>query len=196
MTIANGYCTLAEFKAFKDIGSTDTGDDAVIESIVEAVSRYIDKETNLFFYDDQAAVRCYSPEMGDMLQLDAPLYGVDSLKTDDDGDGTYENTWATTDYHLMPLNGDTKHWIRTNQNGDYAFPVGVLAGVEITGDWGYAAVPADINLVCMNIVKNVNGRREGQGDEAVQITAAGVVITPKDISPYDRKVLNQYRRPR
>jgi len=196
MTIANGYCTLAEFKAFKDIGSTDTGDDAVIESIVEAVSRYIDKETYMFFYADDAATYLITPDLVGFLRLPYPLRVVTTLKTDDDGDGTYENTWATTDYHLMPLNASEFHWIQTNQNGDYAFPVGVLAGVQIVGNFGFEAVPADINLVCMNIVKNVNGRREGQGDEAVQITAAGVVITPKDISPYDRKVLNQYRRPR
>ena len=48
----------------------------------------------------------------------------------------------------------------------------------------------------MNIAKNVEGRREGQGSEAVEITAAGIVITPKDISAYDNRVLMDYRRAR
>lgn len=196
MTITNGYCTLDEFKAFGDIDSTDAPDDAVLERIIEAVSRYIDSETALYFYTEDAATKVLTPLMADMLQLPFPLRAVTTLKTDDAGDGTYENTWATSDYHLMPLNGSVFHWIQTNVNGDHSFPVGILAGVEIVGNCGYAAVPADIKMVCMNISKNIEGRRYGQGTEAVEITAAGILITPKDISAYDRKVLNQYRRPR
>jgi len=195
MAITNGYSTLAEFKAFNDIDSTDAENDAVLEQVIESVSRYIDAETQMFFYASDAATKVYTPTMSDMLQVD-PLRVVTTLKTDDGGDGTYENTWATTDYHLMPLNGSVFHWIQLKSAGDYTFPVGILAGVQIVGNFGYAAVPADIKIICMEISKNVNGRRSGQGTEAVEITAAGVMITPKDIGPYARKVLNQYRRPR
>jgi len=195
MAIENGYCSLAEFKAFGGIKSTNAGDDAVLEQIIEAVSRYIDQKTGLYFYADDAATKVITPKMADMLQLGFPLRTVTTLKTDDDGDGTYENTWETTDYHLMPLNASVFHWIQTNVNGNYSFPVGILAGVQIIGNCGYAAIPADIKMVCMNISKNVEGRRDGQGSEAVEITAAGILITPKDISAYDNRVLMNYRRP-
>ena len=195
MAISNGYCSLAELKAFVDIDTTDAGDDAVLEQVIEAVSRYIDNETGLIFYADDAATYYYSPTMADMLQVD-PIRSITTLKTDDGGDGTFEDTWATTDYHLMPLNprDSVYHWIETNVNGDYSFPDGVLKSVEIVGNFGYEAIPADIKITCMEISKNVEGRRHGQGTEAVEITTGGVLIMPKDITAYSRKVLNQYRR--
>ena len=47
MAITNGYATLAEFKLWINTQTDNTNDDAVIEDIIEAVSRFIDGETTI-----------------------------------------------------------------------------------------------------------------------------------------------------
>jgi hypothetical protein len=188
--------TLAEFKAYvDDQGNTDTTDDGVMEDIIEAASRYIDRQTNQFFYDDEDATRYYTPEANDFLITD-PIQSITTLKTDSDGDRTYEDTWQSTDYDLMPFNPENSSytWIETTPDGDYSFPK-IKKGVEITGDFGYASTPDDIKLACMEIAKAAYSRRYGQNMTGnAEVTAAGVVITPQDIPAFARSIIRGYRR--
>lgn len=66
-----------------------------------------------------------------------PLLTVTTLRTDDDGDGTYETTWtATTDYLLWPRNDEVKRRVDVNTAvGANVFTVG-QARVQIAGTWG------------------------------------------------------------
>jgi len=107
MAIDRGYITLAEFKVYKGSTSTGTTYDALIEDIIEAASRHIDALTRRFFHTSTGQTAYYTPEMRDMLIVD-DIYAITTLKTDEDGDGTYENTWdddvSTGDFWLMPFN--------------------------------------------------------------------------------------------
>lgn len=159
MAISNGYCSsdlnsannLAALKARLDIG--DTIDDSILESVIEATSRKIDEYCSTRFYAETLTLY-FTAEFADMLEI-PDLLSATSLKTDEDGDATFENTWATTDYFLLPLNaqsGTVKlpyNAIEINPNGDYGFPVGIRKGVEIAGSWGAAdgstiTVPAQV----------------------------------------------------
>lgn len=194
MAITNGYATLTEFKNYAEIDSTDSTDDGVIEKLIESASRYIDSKTNRFFYADTAATYYYTPEANDFLIVD-PLYEVTTLKTDDDGDRTYENTWASTDYDLMPFNtDDSYHWIETTPDGNHHFPI-VKKGVEIVGNFGYESVPSDIRTACLEISKTFYNRRSGQNFTGeAQVTAAGVVITPQDVTPLAGDIIKSHLR--
>lgn len=65
------------------------------------------------------------------------LLSITSLKFDEDGDRTYEETLATTDYYLWPDNRTPYRRIDIDPNGDYtAFPAG-RRSVQIVGTWGY-----------------------------------------------------------
>lgn len=156
MAITNGYLTVAELKAHLSI--TDSGDDALLEDIVSDVSREIDEECGTRFYAVSetryfTAVeshRILLPVGSDLLSVD-----VNGLKTDEDGDRTYEKTWATTDFDLLPYNaqlGSTPrpYWeIRVTPEGDYSFPVGVEKGVQIAGSWGFASsAPRIVKRAC------------------------------------------------
>src|SRR4030042_1806916 len=90
------YASIADIKGV--LGITATTDDTTIRKIVEAASRSIDRYCNRTFvvssetkYFD-GAVRLWLP---DLLSINAS-----GLKTDADGDATFENTFATTDYIL------------------------------------------------------------------------------------------------
>lgn len=153
MAIVNGYCTLAEIKA--RLGITDTASDAILENVVEAVSRAIDHATGDRFYVITAATYTFTPDYADWLPLPlAPgLRTVTTLKTDEDGDRAYETTWTTTDYDLEPENaaafGQPYRAIRVAPNGTRAFPRGLRRSVQIAGDWGWAAIPDAINEACL-----------------------------------------------
>ena len=93
------------------------------------------------------------------LYLDEPLLSVTTLKTDEDGDRTYEITWATTDYHLVPYDGPPYFEVHVDlTNGDYNFPVGQKT-IQIVGSWGVkATVPRDIRRATEILARRFKAR--------------------------------------
>ncbi len=153
MAITNGYATLVEIKARLGIVTGDTADDTKLESVVEGISRAIDNHCGRRFYLDASdATRYFTAEFADLLYA-GDLVSVTSLFTDEDGDRTYERTWATTDFDLDPPNAALDSWpytsIATTPKGLYAFPVGIRKGVKLVGKWGWPAVPKPISEACL-----------------------------------------------
>lgn len=141
MTITNGYGDLTGYKLrFFDGDTDDHKDDEILEEIIEAVSRQIDKITGRQFYAS-TQTRYYTPDDPHLLFVD-DLLSVTTLKTDQDGDRTYEITWDTGDYDLYPENASTDAhpytWIETAVLGTYSFPM-VRRSVELAGSFGYCA---------------------------------------------------------
>ena len=72
------------------------------------------------------------------------------VKTDDNGDGTFETTWTIgTDLILEPLNGlvNGQAWpyCRIVGTGTRSFPCLVSRpGVQVTAAWGWTATPDDV----------------------------------------------------
>ena len=138
----NAYASLTELKAI--LGISSTTDDVPMRKILEAASRSIESYCNRRFYSTtetkyfDGAKTLWIPD----------LLSVTTLKTDEDGDGTFENTFqvatAPVDYILYgggledSLNLYPKVRIEINPDGDYgSFANGVKKGVEIAGVWGY-----------------------------------------------------------
>ena len=135
----------ATVDALKTLGTiTGTVDDGQRRDLLEAATEEFDKELHRTFRT-YLATHYFSPEKVTELLLDREILGlgllsVTTLKTDLDGDRTYETTWATTDYDLLPLNAANEEkpfWeIAKAPNGVQSFPIKVR-GVEIVGKWGY-----------------------------------------------------------
>lgn len=160
MSITNGYATLAEIKARLGIPTADTADDTVLEAVIEAASRAIDNETGRVFYAT-TATKYFRADDGDLLFI-PDLLSVTTLKTDSDGDRTYETTWATTDYDLEPYNDAPYTRIRLTPSGRYSFPTHAK-GVEIAGSWGYNATgsyPDAINEACLILASRLFKRKD------------------------------------
>lgn len=156
MTITNGYATLAEAKAvlWTTGAAANSDEDTVIEDIVMAASRQVDEDTNKRFYTTSSdETRTFSAEQFDCIWT-YPIISITSLKTDSDMDGTYEWTWAATDYILLPLNasldGKPYYKIQVAPIGNYSFPVGNYPGVQIVGKFGYSSTaPKNIKQACL-----------------------------------------------
>ena len=144
-TSGNLYATVAQLKARLSI--TDVTDDTMLTAILTGVCRAIDNHCGQRFYQDAVATtRYYTTEHGDTLFID-PLVSLTSLATDTGGDGTYSTAWAATDYRLTPVGADADGWpysmVRVKSGGAYNF-VRYEAGVQVTGIFGWPAVPEPI----------------------------------------------------
>jgi len=136
------YASIAEIKGV--LGITATTDDTMIRKIAESASRSIDQYCNRMFVT-QSATKYFD---GKVTLWVPDLLSITTLKTDEDGDGTYENsfdiTFATGDVISYgvgledTLNTFPKVRLEINPEGDYgSFASGVKKGVEIAGIWGY-----------------------------------------------------------
>jgi hypothetical protein len=151
MAITNGYATLNEVKGALRI--TDTIDDTLLETAIEAASREIDGYTERVFYNAGTAIRVFLPEDAFLTEID-DLITLTTLKTSSDSN-TFDITWSATDFQLEPLNGQVGGLVtpatRIRAVGDYLFPMydikninAYKATVQVTGVWGFSEIPKAI----------------------------------------------------
>jgi hypothetical protein len=166
MAITNGYCTLADLKAALRV--QDSIDDSLLELAIESASREIDGYTERVFYST-SGTRIYAPNNVYLVQTD-DIISVTSVKTSTDG-LTFDTTLAATDYQLEPLNniagGLVTPFSRLRAVGDYLWPsyypqtiFHLEASVQITGVFGWSAVPAAIRqatvILAMRLFKRLD----------------------------------------
>lgn len=120
--------------------------DAVLTAAILAASRAIDRACNRAFYQLPGVTRVYSAEWQYELFVD-DLVSVSALSTDLDGDRVFETTWQASDYDLDPENAaDVSRpytAIRPRPFTQRWFPTW-RRGVQVTGTWGWPAVPDEI----------------------------------------------------
>ena len=194
MAISNGYCTLNEVKAALRI--TDNNDDTLLENAIEGASRRIDGYCGRRFYQQTQAVSLYATDIYTLPTQD-DLVSITTLKTDDDGDGSFETTWvAGTDYQAEPLDRAlTGQPIRTiTAIGGKTFPLystPALPSAQINGVWGWSAIPDDVREACVLLSMRGFARYNaalgvvGFADMAIQVRA---------VDPDVRDFLNPYRK--
>jgi hypothetical protein len=201
MAITNGYATLTEVKLF--LGITDSVDDTLLEGMVEAASRSIDRMANRRFYlDTNASARLY--RANDALQLFVDDIGSATglaVAVDSDGNGSYDTALTlNTDYILDPITAPSlnRPWnVVTIVSASAAFPapLNYRPGVQVTAKWGWPSIPDDINQACMILTADLYKRKDapggiiGLGDlGAIRMSPVGRDITQM-VRAYRREVL-------
>lgn len=150
MAVTNGYTTLANVKAALRL--TDNVDDALLEQAIEGSSRRIDGYCGRFFYQKTATISLFAYDPWNQPVSD--LVSITTLKTDENADGTYETTWAATDYLLEPTNAtlQTRPYQRIVASAGRTFPLTTMPPlplVQINGVWGWPAIPDDVEQACL-----------------------------------------------
>lgn len=200
MTITNGYATLAELKAMLDIPVDYTDKDSLLERAVEGASRRIDGWCHRSFVPagtaaGSATARVFPAYSSTVVYCDdiANTAGL-VVKTDDNADGVYETTWAAADYQLEPVNaiskGEPAYRIVAI---DTLFPTWAApAPVQVTANWGWAAVPHDVREACLLLA----GRQFKRGDSLLGVAGFGDIgaITVRSVDPDVQALLQPYRR--
>lgn len=153
LIVATGtlYISLAELKVTLGLtGQTAFDDD--LTAAISASCRSIDAACGRRFWldADTAQVRYYTPDSTRRLMID-DLVTLTSLLVDQDGDGTFEETWTNgTHFVLQPINNPSESPARPYESvlrrvsSGYSFPCGVEHSVKVTGKFGWAAVPPEI----------------------------------------------------
>ncbi|MCG3770624.1 MAG: hypothetical protein JW384_01774 [Nitrosomonadaceae bacterium] len=174
MAVVNGYATLVEAKSFLSI--SDSVDDTLLENMIEAASRSIDRIGNRRFYlDSTASARQYRVSSPVILYTDdiGTTTGL-IVQTDDDGDGVFETTLTlNTDYIMDPLTAlslgrpFTQITIVSTSNTFPIFPGlfqnGLRPGVQVTAKFGWPSVPDDINQACLILTADLYKRKDSPG---------------------------------
>lgn len=149
------YATVASLKSrFAD---TVTTDDAEYHQACFSASRAIEQICQRVFYRSASAtVRkfiasdLYCLKFADTDTFAGDLVSASAVKTDDGGDGTFETTWASSDYELGPVNAsagpEARPYTTLEAIGSHTFPIPYGRGesryrVEVTGVWGWPSVP-------------------------------------------------------
>lgn len=160
--LSHVYVELEEMRQFLSMSGTFA--DPTFRRAVLAASRAIDGLCDRRFYLDTDAnqARYYTPTSGGLVVID-DLTTMTSLQVDQDGDGTFEETWtANTEYVLEPLNAaaDSRPYTRieTHRAAGKTFPA-YPRSVKVTGKFGWPTVPAEV-VQATSILAHLLSRRE------------------------------------
>ena len=145
---------LIEPEALKEllgIGFTDAEDDARLIMACDAATSMIQAHCDRqFIADTTATARVFVAGTPWVCQVDDISTTTDLVvKTDEDDDGIFETTWASTDYQLEPLNGrlSGQSWpttkIRAIESREWPLEWG-RGVVQVTARWGWRTDDATV----------------------------------------------------
>jgi hypothetical protein len=149
VTIANGYATLLQVKAAARMGTAVSDVDDLLEMSIETASRIVDGYTGRRFFTNGTETRTYATQDIYALDVDDIAGTAITLKTSSSIDGTFDLTWAASDFQTEPINrqqsGLAFPVTRLRAVGDYAFTVSSEESAEVTAVFGFGtAVPTQV----------------------------------------------------
>lgn len=205
MALTNAYADLADLKAELNIGGADTSYDLKLELALNSASRQIDGYCGRFFYQDSAlSVRTYYADDGEVCHVDdiSTATGL-IVKTDDNDDGTFENTLTlTTNFILLPTNAAVRYPVepytalRLVDSGITAFPMSYSGrpGVQVTAKFGWPTVPDDVAKACL-----IQATQLAKASDAVfggLSFEAGILRVRDTLNPMAAALVERYCKPR
>jgi hypothetical protein len=200
MTLINCYTSLDALKGRLGLPASNTASDEILEGIIESVSRAIDDEVETQFYAETQTLYYTATDRNTLVVDD--LLSVTTLKTDDNADGTYETTWASTDFELAPYNAQSQSTprpytrIELANNGSYCFPVGVRKGVQVLCSRGFCTAanqPRRVETVCQiecvrayHALKHPFGTATSEGGAPTVIGMGLLTLSKRMLDPFRR----------
>lgn len=199
------YVTDDEFKAWVTLN--DSIDDIEIAGVTATVTRWIDEYCQRHFWQDgtlaSPVARTFVTrsrwclDLGPFNDLTAVVAPV--VKTDEAGDGTFETTWAASDFELHPVSRPTgRPYTSVDAIAGRLFPVrsgttGRSDRVEITGVWGWPAVPDEVPQACLIQGSRILKRRYSP-EGVAGFGEFGAVRVSGRLDPDVQQLLDPYRR--
>lgn len=155
------YCGLEELK--DRLGITDNTDDSSAQMAIQAASSWINEYCGQHFYRI-TETRTFRPHNIWELVID-PVVSVTALNIDTTGNGTFDQPWTqNVDYQLKigeyaynpNAYGVARPFkkVQVLQAGKwfpFIFPYSHQDRVQITGTWGWPAVPPPVTQACLTL---------------------------------------------
>jgi hypothetical protein len=143
----NNYITVRELAEY--ITDPIDASDNYYASVVDAASRYVEAFCGRTFGPDAVSARVFLPTTATLVYTDDFLAPPVSVAADTNGDGTYDSTYATTSYRVLPLN-------TTECSAISLMPGNVFsASVQVTATWGTADVPAPVKQATLLVARDL-----------------------------------------
>lgn len=142
------YATLNQLKVYILGGTADVLDDASLQPALDAACDLIDGYCGRSFTAAGTAVtdRVYAPQSCGYVSIDdaTTVTGVATSATA----GAFDDVWGASDWQGEPLNGVVggRTWPFTTVRavGGKRFTVGSSASVQVSGTFGWPAVPESV----------------------------------------------------
>lgn len=194
------YLTAAQL--ITRLGLDPATDEDLLEEYIESAEAAIDGETGRRF-DSVTETRQFDiTEPGEYLSV-GDLVSVTAVGVAD-ATGSAFTTLTAGDYFLGPSVRQAGHpyrWINLSNIGSYSYASGYRT-VEITGMWGWAAVPADIKQLVASVVARTYQQSRGGGvSKITDIPQLGTVYfsdptnsTTSGFTTEEARTLARYRR--
>ena len=136
------YTTTALVKSSLGIPTATTSEDTAIAAAIDAAEALINNYTGRTF-ETVTESRTFIPRTASILDIDdlATLSGL-IIKTDEDQNGTFENTLVQgTDFVMV---GNTNPYRKVTQiNQGWPLSIYGRPTVQVTGTWGFASTVPD-----------------------------------------------------
>lgn len=199
MALGDSYVDATALKTYLDIDDAD--DDALLTVAGKVGSQWVNRWCGRQFNQTTtASARVYRATNSLTLWVDDFHTTTDLvIKTDTADSGTYGTTWASTDYVLEPFNG-----IRDGETGfpyekiqsveGLLFPTsGARARVQVTAQWGWAAVPDAVTRAATIVAAMVHNIKDSP--LGVASFADAGIIRVRDLPAVVPMMLERYRHP-
>lgn len=146
------------------LGISGSADDTFLNLAIDAAEKSInDLCGRKFTADSSATARTYRAQPYLAVTDDISTLTGLVVKTDTAADGTFDTTWASTDYQVEPLNNLTKGRSVNNLRaiGSYTYPVygDGQVSVEVTAKWGWPSVPDPVKQATLLTSSRLYGRK-------------------------------------
>ena len=146
------------------LGISGSADDTYLNLAIDAAEKSInDLCGRKFTADSSATARTYRAQPYLAVTDDISTLTGLVVKTDTAADGTFDTTWASTDYQVEPLNNLTKGRSVNNLRaiGSYTYPVygDGQVSVEVTAKWGWPSVPDPVKQATLLTSSRLYGRK-------------------------------------
>lgn len=190
--------TEAQLKAWLNID--DSADDGLLTVITSAASQLVRSYCGRSFEVDtaQAATVRYFNRLSDEIAFIDDCWSITAVATDDGDNGTYSQTWTTSDYQPNPVDGIGPYgltgwpYTRLAAIGDLDFPVVSRPAVKVTAKWGWAALPDDVKTATLMMAAEIYNARAG----GFEVFTADASFTPIRRNMLVRDLLAPYRTQR
>ena len=180
--------TLANVKTYLLPGETTTQWDTILPAIISAVSEQVKREVGCDILTASFTAAKVSGRGTPMLDL--PNWPITAVASVVDEEGTaylvgYDEDYVIEDLCLRRVNGV---WPRGSGN------------FTVTYTAGFTAVPADIILVCYELIarkwKTMKAQEWGEGSRTFPDGSTGIVNADGALTKAQREILAKYMRPK
>lgn len=146
--------TLASVRAFMQKPDNDTDQDDLISTLISSASKVIVQWAGRQFAPAETnATHSFIWDGGDRVYFTPHDLRTATLAQLDTDLGSPVTLTATTDYGLEPLNAADGVYQGFTINKTVRNTPGARRLLTVTGDWGFASVPADVQHACNVTVK-------------------------------------------